>query len=174
MQPLCAEIITQEVQAQAGNEADRRRQGRRTLRLGVPTYLDRLASRAIIHNLSETGLMVQTNAELTIGDYFEVELPEVGQVGARVVWSLEDRYGCAFEQPVPKAAVSASLLRSPAQGIPEQELFERGVELPAESPRKAPEPAGLLATEFSLLMLLAVVTMFVFALTALPISGLQW
>lgn len=107
MLPLLAEIRSD------APAADQREAARRTLRLEVA--LDRAGdANALIHNLSETGLLIGTGAEVSVGDRLVVELPHAGPTGATVVWSRGGFAGCEFDSPLSRAAVSAALLKSPA------------------------------------------------------------
>lgn len=165
MQPLCAEIVTEITDGQT----DRRGATRRTLRLGVPAYLDEQASPATINDLSETGLMMQTSAPLEVDDHFEVELPEAGRIGARVVWQMDDRFGCQFDAPVPKSAVSASLLLGqPGAGSAQEARREKNDPDPGH-PRAEPRPYSVPETQASVLLLLAAMLRFLLALAVLPI-----
>lgn len=174
MYPILAELAADGAERDGRyRAAERRQKSRRKLRLGVPTYLDPQTVRAVIHDLSEVGLMLETNANLSVGDSFEVELPEAGLVGVEVAWCIEGRFGCRFERPVSKAAISASLLRSPADrwavGGGYQSWAGPEATVPSSGePRRA---TSLLATEFSLLLLIFVVSLFIFALASLPISA---
>ena len=87
---------------------ERRRKPRHALALEVagPT-------RAIIENISETGLALRTSGALLLGDTVEVELPVAGTVTARVAWAEDELFGCEFAEPIGKGAVSAARLRSP-------------------------------------------------------------
>jgi hypothetical protein len=67
----------------------------------------------VIHNLSATGFLMETSAELVEGDALQVELPEHGSTPAAVSWKKDSFYGCEFAVPVPTSAISASLLRNP-------------------------------------------------------------
>ena len=67
----------------------------------------------MIHDLSSTGVLLQTSADLGAFDNFEIELPEVGATHAYVVWSSSDFFGCEFAKPIPRAALSAAQLRNP-------------------------------------------------------------
>src|SRR5688572_21845770 len=110
MAPLLAQIDC------TSTGRDDRAAPRRTLRLSVPTGPAADATEALIHNLSERGLLVETTVALDLGDTLYVELPEAGSTPARVVW-LKDKFaGCEFVAPVAKAAVSAALLQSPVEG----------------------------------------------------------
>lgn len=68
-----------------------------------------------VHNVSETGLLLETAADLEIGEAIALDLPEAGQVRARVAWASGALYGCAFDVPLSAAAFSAVQLRSAAQ-----------------------------------------------------------
>lgn len=87
---------------------------RRTLSLHVPAISSGEATEALIHNLSQYGMRLETAATLRVNEIIRVELPEAGSVDARVIWAAESSAGCRFLAPVPNAAVSAALLRSPA------------------------------------------------------------
>lgn len=100
---------------QTGSE---RRAERRTLRLEVRACQSQNERRALIHNLSEGGLLVETAAAIKIGDIIEVNLPESGTSAARVVWITGSFLGCEFTKPVSPAAVSAALLLAPTQAPP--------------------------------------------------------
>ena len=69
----------------------------------------------LIHDLSFTGLHIETSAEIAVGDTLEVELPEAGSSPARVVWNRGSHFGCEFLTPIPKSAISAALLKNPIQ-----------------------------------------------------------
>jgi hypothetical protein len=94
---------------QRGRTAVRRKlrvvaQGSRSLQPSTPV---------VIHDLSETGVLIETEAELLVGEQLDVRLPESGARAAKVVWNSGRYFGCQFRHPVSRAAVSAALLRSP-------------------------------------------------------------
>jgi hypothetical protein len=91
---------------------DRRFSPRKRLRLG--SVSTSLKEDVLIHDISSTGLLLETGAELETFDTLDVELPEVGPTEAVVVWTSGRYFGCQFAESIPKAVVSASLLRSPA------------------------------------------------------------
>ena len=95
-------------QPAAGN---RRVSARRRLRLGSTS--PRSGQDVLIHNISATGMLVQTAADLDVLEELEVELPEIGRTKAQVVWRSDDYFGCQFASPIPRAGISAALLRSP-------------------------------------------------------------
>lgn len=68
----------------------------------------------VIHDLSETGVLIETAAELSTGELLDVHIPEVGATAAKVVWNNGRLFGCEFESRISRAAVSAAMLRSPA------------------------------------------------------------
>lgn len=94
------------------SSAERRRQPRHALGLPVEG-----AIRAIVENISETGLALNTDAMLGAGDTFEIEIPVVGLVGARVAWAEDAMVGAEFLAPISRAAVSAARLRSPFEPL---------------------------------------------------------
>ena len=68
----------------------------------------------LIHNMSITGLLLESALALTLGDQIEIELAVAGTTAAEVVWCSGNYYGCEFADPIVAAAVSASRLRSPS------------------------------------------------------------
>ncbi|MEN7538022.1 PilZ domain-containing protein [Aurantiacibacter flavus] len=99
--PLNAEVLL-----------DQRGSARRTVRFATPVDSAADKTRARIHDLSESGLRLETAVGFDLGETLLVELPFVGETVARVVWNERNSYGCEFSAPVGKAAVSAALLRS--------------------------------------------------------------
>lgn len=74
-----------------------------------------MAADVLIHNLSTTGLLIQTSTDLSIGEAITVDVPHAGTTLAVVMWNSGNLFGCEFVAPVPNAAVSASLLRNPVE-----------------------------------------------------------
>jgi hypothetical protein len=106
-----------EESAKTGDE--RRGAARRALRLDVETNgASRGAAHVTIHDLSLTGVLIETSTPLAVGETFEVDLPEAGNVQASVVWMSGEFYGCQFAAPISTAALSAALLRSPPDEPP--------------------------------------------------------
>ena len=81
------------------------------LMLSLGAVLPATGVEVVIHDLSSTGILIQTNAGAS--QRLEIELPELGATVARIVWSSGDYFGCQFEKPIPKAALSAAVLRNP-------------------------------------------------------------
>ena len=105
-------------------DAERRDAPRRTLRLGVPGHFgDGGGSAVTVHNISATGLLIETASLLDEGELFAVDLPEAGEQSAEVVWASAPMYGCRFAGRLSTAALSAAELQSdvvesgPAQPI---------------------------------------------------------
>jgi hypothetical protein len=107
MVPLGAEILTEHV------SSDGRGAVRRTLRLGVQAQSGGEVAMALILNLSESGLLLETVVKLEVGDRLQIDIPEASSSVARVVWTEGFLSGCEFVNPVPTGAVSAAQLKSP-------------------------------------------------------------
>ncbi len=102
--------------------ADRRASERRELRLSITTSLPKSPELAVtIHDLSESGLLLETRVPLAAGQAFEIFLPLAGAVETTVVWCSHNFYGCQFSQRVPRAAVSAALLQSAPKDEPAED-----------------------------------------------------
>jgi hypothetical protein len=96
--------------------SDRRSAHRRALSLTIDGTVAGDGMPAIVHDLSETGLLLETLAELGVGDEIDVNLPRLGTTRARVVWSSGAYLGCEFQGRITPGAVSAALLRSAPAG----------------------------------------------------------
>lgn len=93
--------------------SEKRRVQRRTLRLEVGVATGAPApARMTIHDLSQTGLLVEAEDGLALGEKLQIELPGAGSFPAKVMWSSGRFVGCKFDQPLPQAAISAALLKS--------------------------------------------------------------
>jgi hypothetical protein len=66
----------------------------------------------VIHDISATGLLIETSQELSTGETLIIDLPERGETPATVAWGSGQFFGCQFELSIPAANVSAALLRS--------------------------------------------------------------
>lgn len=67
----------------------------------------------VIHNLSATGMLIETITDLTVGQRIMVALPEAPDVAATIVWQSEALAGCRFDQPLSRGLLSAAQLRNP-------------------------------------------------------------
>ena len=144
---------------------------RRVLRLEVDAANAEAATRALLHNLSETGVLLETGLPLRVGDRLRAELPHAGATDAVIVRARGSFFGCAFVSPISKAAVSAALLLSPAQELPEPMAESRSPTIPLDGLEVEEEPqASELLIYISLLLGLAAVAIFLMALFSLPLS----
>lgn len=80
-----------------------------------------------IHNVSATGLLLETTVGLSPAERIEVDLPHAGITVAQVVWSDAPFHGCRFDAPLSSATVSALELRAHPLPVPadtqEEEAF---------------------------------------------------
>jgi len=91
------------------------RDARRMLRLDTTGALATGSATVVtIHNISATGLLLETAAELAEGEEVAVELPLAGLCQARVVWRSDGFFGCRFASALSQAALAAAELRSEA------------------------------------------------------------
>jgi hypothetical protein len=93
--------------------ADPRATVRRTIRLQANARLSRDAVEVEIRNLSQSGLLIETAADLVIGESLYLDLPEAEIIEATVIWSRGRFFGCEFKAGLSKSAMSAALLLSP-------------------------------------------------------------
>lgn len=103
-----------------------RRAARRQLRLEASALtLQSQPAQVLIHNVSTSGLLIESQATLRSTESFDVLLPEVGPTTAFVVWSSANLYGCRFAEPLSTRALNALQLRSDpeppgkAQSVPD-------------------------------------------------------
>lgn len=95
-------------------DADRRWSNRRLLTLQVPGAVpDQPGADVLVHDLSLTGLLIETSAELADGACLEIDLPQAGPTVASVMWGTGRFYGCRFDTPIGARALSAALLKDP-------------------------------------------------------------
>ena len=116
--------------------SDRRSAERRKLYLG--SILETTGEKVAIPDISTTGMLIETAAELAPFAALEIDLPYNGLTRALIVWSSGLYYGCVFSEPISRAAVSAALLRSAPEAEPD--LFAAQSPPDFES-RKALSPA---------------------------------
>lgn len=98
----------------------RPRAARRQLRLeSEGSSASGQTGRVLIHNVSSSGLLIETAVALNEGERIELNLPEVGIAIAFVVWTSENFYGCRFDLPVPASALAALELQSELASVPD-------------------------------------------------------
>ncbi len=87
------------------------------------------AADVLIHNVSATGLLLETETTLSEGERIDIDLPEIGPTPATIVWADEKFHGGHFDSPLSVAVLSALELRSAAAPLvlsqPEQSLSTR-------------------------------------------------
>jgi hypothetical protein len=170
MAALLAQIVVEE-----GSNA--RRSTRRGLRLRVAASVAENSADAVIHNLSEEGLLLETAISLNIDDRVDVELPRSRGAVAIVVWTRDGLYGCKFERAISRATVSAALLLSPAklpalsvgELIPSTEPATENLFRIEAAQNSAPERTRVLLL-VALFASIVVVVLFIWALLALPLT----
>lgn len=85
---------------------------RRKLLLGIDARASGGAgASATVHDISETGLLIESDLHLNLRDVVEVELPQADMRSAEVVWLSGTLAGCRFVEKLTTGAVSAALLR---------------------------------------------------------------
>lgn len=146
----------------AAEDSERRGASRRTVHLPARDVPPARGPRAILLDLSETGLRLQCRSLPQLGEVIFVDLPLEGQVSARVVWLSGDQCGAEFERRVSKGAVSAAVLSSPPN--------ERATAAADETDEPQVELVPIRA-EWALMMLMPLVLLLLFALAFLPVSG---
>ena len=99
-------------------EHARERGARRMLRLQTQgeTAAGETAE-VLIHNISATGLLLETAVALVAGERVAVALPQAGTVEASVVWRSGRLYGCQLAAPLSPAALDAAQLRSAVDAL---------------------------------------------------------
>src|SRR3546814_15903908 len=65
----------------------------------------------MIHNISATGLLIETGLTLGVGDRIEIGLPHAGATAIEVIWESGPLFGCRFGRPITPATPSAAQLR---------------------------------------------------------------
>jgi hypothetical protein len=130
-----------EARLQVASTADRR--GRRRRKISLGSSLEASGEVVTIHDVSSTGMLIETSPEFSAVGPLEIDLPEAGMTQAVVVWNSGQFYGCEFKKPISQAAISAALLRSPPArlhkpepALPIQELAERIISRTKEDSRR--------------------------------------
>lgn len=133
----------QEMQAAFVTNENARGRTRRELRLQIEGQTPAGAVGVLIHNISQTGILIETAAKLDANEAIDLDLPEVGRREATVVWSRQNFHGCVFLEAISTAGVSAALLRSPPETIAASELLELNEPENAPIADAAPQPPEL-------------------------------
>jgi hypothetical protein len=147
---------------------ERRSNQRRVITLGFDAKETLRTTRILILNLSRTGLLLQTSADLKVGDQLEIEIPQAGLVNAKITRRTDDQFGAVFDAPIAQAAVSAVLLASPARPPVPLDQKDIGKAYPAY-PKYDTVPGWLFWSVVTITSL--VMGLFVYALGFLPVAG---
>jgi len=122
--------------AAAGTEDGQRTAARRALLLETSGFAgageaEAAEANVTIHNISEAGLLIETDLTLAEGEALAIDLPHAGVVGAVVVWRSERLHGCAFDAPISGAALAAAQLQGFAPGVPTRPTGRAAAPVPA-------------------------------------------
>lgn len=103
----------QQKQAKIETFFDSRKRRRHKLLLEIEAHgPESLAGMVVVHDISDTGLLIETESRLKAGEMVEVNLPQAGTMVAEIMWEGGEIYGCRFMRELPQAAVSAARLGS--------------------------------------------------------------
>jgi transcriptional regulator with XRE-family HTH domain len=100
-----------ETQAAAGKPREPRRKLRLEAQGALPSGA---APRIVVHDISATGLLIESPVPLSIDERLGIELPHAGDTWAKVIWASGQFFGCQFDAPVSPAVLSAVQLSSVA------------------------------------------------------------
>ena len=103
----------------------------------------------VIHNLSATGMLIETASDLAIGQRIIIELPEAPDCAATIVWRSEALAGCRFDRPLSRAALSAAQLRNPLPDDVDPAHLPAGDEMLAARLLRLRQERGLTRAELS-------------------------
>ena len=95
---------------------DSRGSPRRQLRLATFGETPDDSVDVLIKDLSQTGILIETDADLKVDEIFVVAMPEAGSIEARVVRKEGAVFGCEFLTPISQASLSAAVLQASFPG----------------------------------------------------------
>jgi hypothetical protein len=121
---LASLAVAQFAYLESGSALDERRSSpRKKLRLSTKGEIGRgEEAKVIVHDISETGLLLESTVKLEQDEELEIILPKLGAKRLKVVWASGRFFGCQFAEPVPDAvsALAPSGMGAiPKQGSPE-------------------------------------------------------
>ena len=94
-------------------DLERRDAERHNLALEILASAPGETSNAMLLDLSQSGMRIETKVALQVGDTLSVQLNGRDAVTARVVWHDGDVSGCEFDTRLDERVVMETLLRSP-------------------------------------------------------------
>lgn len=103
-----AQTLTPNVDEDA-KYAEQRRAPRDEVALPTRMFTQDHASDVLLVNISPLGFMVREYGETPKGTIIRLALPRLGQITARVMWSLGGRVGAEFIKPIDSYAYTAML-----------------------------------------------------------------
>lgn len=92
---------------------------------------------AVVHDLSPTGMLIETSAPITIGDEIQIDAPRTGRFNAAVIWSQGRYFGCELAAVVSRSGMSAALLKS-SLGLESRRHLPREREAASETLTRLP------------------------------------
>jgi len=98
---------------ESAKSSGKSREPRRTIRLetlGASASGD--TSAVTVHNISASGLLIESDQSLAVGESLAIDLPHAESTAAAVVWASGRLHGCQFSKPVSGAVLSAAELQS--------------------------------------------------------------
>lgn len=98
--------------ASFADNTEQRYADRRVLRLAAQMATASGTGGIQVHNLSRTGMLIEADASVRVGETIEVELPHGAVCRAEIVWADDALFGCHFAEPLTQAMLSAALLRA--------------------------------------------------------------
>lgn len=112
----------------AAQAPDRRRSGRRALRLSAAANShssDEIP--VLVLDISPGGLLLEAEPRaLVVDDFLEISLPAQAPLIARVVWQSGRYFGCEFTASISPASISAALLNGDPLTSPFDDDVEHG------------------------------------------------
>lgn len=118
-------MALQQRKARIETSVDNRRQRRHKLLLEVEARGPGIFSdMVIVHDISDTGLLIETDSKLKVGEMIEVNLPQAGLMEAEIVWIGGEIYGCRFTRAITPAAISAARLGGRFSVKPSDNILE--------------------------------------------------
>ena len=73
----------------------------------------------LVHNISELGLVLETDVQFAIGDPIDIKLPHSGATRARAAWTSGRLIGFDFDMPISRITLGAARLRDAVTAGPE-------------------------------------------------------
>ncbi len=102
---------------------ERRNSPRKKLRLNTSGATASDQAQVVVHDISETGLLLESPLKLARGEELDVLLPDLGTRPVTVAWASGQFFGCEFVEVVPADAADEGTGRGldarPEKGSPE-------------------------------------------------------